>query len=147
MSNRYLWNIVIHWPACNIFPFWLISLLIRVIAKVIFKIFNKWSSTCIDKSGLGTGPLEELPDETINAPLLVCTRFPKPYILLVWIKEKLAQKFGVGGNIICISAESSINLWLPRWLSGRRICLLMQETGVCFLGWEDLLRRNGHPLQ
>ena len=90
MSNRYLWNIVIHWPASNIFPVWLISLLIRVIAKVIFKIFNKWSSTCIDKSGLGTGPLEELPDETINAPLLVCTRFPKPYILLVWIKEKLA---------------------------------------------------------
>lgn len=89
MSKRYLWNIAIHWPASNIFPVWLTSLLIRVIAKVIFKIFNKQYSTGINKSGLGTGLSEELPDETI-IPLPMCTGSPRPYILLVSTKEKLA---------------------------------------------------------
>ena len=33
-------------------------------------------------------------------------------------------------------------LWLPRWLSGKEICLPIQETQIRSLGWEDPLEEE-----
>ena len=33
-------------------------------------------------------------------------------------------------------------LWIPRWLSGKEICLPIQETQVRSLGWEDPLEEE-----
>ena len=46
----------------------------------------------------------------------------------------------VSGKInVCLSTT---NPGLPRWLSGKRISLLMQETRVLPLGQEDTLQKE-----